>query len=127
MADLRSDMSYKYDPSLKGIAQVLRKNMTPEEKHLWYDFLKQLPLTVNRQKNIGDLVLDFFIAEKRIAIEIDGMQHGQTAQKQKDLQRDTELQQLGIRVLRYSNRDVNQHFDDVCADICRHLNLYENG
>ena len=74
--------------------------MTPEEKHLWYDFLKRLPLTVNRQKNIGDFVLDFFIAEKRIAIEIDGMQHGESAHKQKDLQRDAELQRLGIRVLR---------------------------
>ncbi len=100
--------------------------MTPEEKHLWYDFLKQLPLTVNRQKNIGDFILDFFIAEKRIAIEIDGIQHSEPKHRAQDLQRDAELKALGIRVLRYSNKDMNQHFDDVCADICKHLCLYEH-
>ena len=100
--------------------------MTPEEKRLWYDFLKHLPLTINRQKIIGNFILDFFIAEKQIAIEIDGMQHGEPEYRQKDLQRDAELWQLGIRVLRYSNKDINQHFDNVRADICKHLNLYEN-
>ncbi len=43
-------MSYKYDKNLVCNAQELRKNMTPEERHLWYDFLKKLPITVNRQK-----------------------------------------------------------------------------
>ena len=100
--------------------------MTPEEKHLWYDFLKDLPFTVNRQKTIGNYILDFFVAEKRIAIEIDGMQHGEPTHRQKDTQRDTELGKLGIRVLRYSNNRVNQHFQDVCDDVCKHLNLYEN-
>jgi very-short-patch-repair endonuclease len=119
-------MSYKYNASLTGVAQALRKNMTPEEKHLWYDFLKHLPLTVNRQKTIGDFILDFFISEKRIAIEIDGIQHGEPSHKHKDLQRDNELRQLGIHVLRYSNQDINQRFDVVCADISKHLNLYEN-
>ncbi len=49
--------------------------MTPEEKHLWYDFLKKLPCTVNRQKNIGDFIVDFYIASKNVVIEIDGRQH----------------------------------------------------
>ena len=118
-------MSYKYNPSLTGIAKTLRKNMTAEEKHLWHDFLKHLPLTVNRQKMIGNYILDFFIAEKRIAIEIDGIQHGEPEHRQKDLQRDAELGQLGIRVLRYSNNDINRSFDNVCADIYRHLNSYQ--
>lgn len=100
--------------------------MTPEEKHLWYNFLKDLPFTVNRQKTIGNYILDFFIAEKRIAIEIDGMQHGEPTHRQKDAQRDVELGQLGIRVLRYSNMDINQHFNDVCADLCKHLNLHDS-
>ena len=100
--------------------------MTPEEKHLWYDFLKNLPFTVNRQKAIGSYILDFFIAEKRIAIEIDGTQHGKPEHRQKNLQRDAELGQLGIRVLRYSNMDINQHFNDVCADLCKHLNLHDS-
>ncbi|MBQ2826585.1 MAG: DUF559 domain-containing protein, partial [Clostridia bacterium] len=64
-------MIYKYNKNLVSNAQALRKNMTPEEKHLWYDFLKKLPCTVNRQKNIGNFIVDFFIASKRIVIEID--------------------------------------------------------
>ena len=54
-------MQYKYNKKLVTNAQELRKNMTPEEKHLWYDFLKKLPVTVNRQKNIGNYIVDFYI------------------------------------------------------------------
>ena len=58
-------MSYQYNKQLVGIAQKLRKQMTDEEKHLWYDFLKKLPITVNRQKNIDNYIVDFFIARKK--------------------------------------------------------------
>ena len=68
-------MIYKYDKNLVATAKTLRKNMTPEEKRLWYDFLKRLPVTVNRQKNIGNYIVDFFIATGRVVIEIDGVQH----------------------------------------------------
>ena len=68
-------MLYKYDKKLVSAAKTLRKNMTPEEKRLWYDFLKRLPVTVNRQKNIGNYIVDFFIATGRVVIEIDGVQH----------------------------------------------------
>lgn len=116
-------MVYRYNKKLVSNAQVLRKRMTDEEKHLWYDFLKKLPVTVNRQKNIGEYIVDFFIASKRIVIEIDGLQHGDAAHRQADMQRDTELRQLGITVLRYTNTDIHQKFDDVCADISKHLDL----
>ena len=116
-------MIYKYDKNLVATAKTLRKNMTPEEKRLWYDFLKQLPVTVNRQKNIGNYIVDFFIATKRIVIEIDGIQHQILDHWQTDKIRDAELQQLGITVLRYSNRDVSDNFRTVCADILKHLNL----
>ena len=69
-------MIYNYNKKLVSTAQALRKRMTKEEKHLWYDFLKHLPVTVNRQKNIGNYIVDFFIAEKRVVIELDGSQHG---------------------------------------------------
>ena len=115
-------MSYSYNKNLVKNAQLLRKNMTPEEKHLWYDFLKDLPFTVNRQKNIGNFILDFFIAQNKIAIEIDGRQHtGEDAQK-RDMIRDTELKKLGITVLRYSNHSIRYNFDMVCSDILKHLN-----
>ena len=97
--------------------------MTDEEKHLWYDFMKRLPVTVNRQKNIGNFIVDFFIANGRIVIEIDGVQHRWEENKEIDNNRDFELHRLGITVLRYSNADINDRFEAVCEDILRHLNI----
>ena len=95
--------------------------MTPEEKHLWYDFLKKLPVTVNRQKNIGDYIVDFFIAEKRIVIEIDGKQHGTPEGRRSDKMRDEDFRNLGITVLRYTNEDIEKRFNAVCEDILKFL------
>ena len=114
-------MIYKYNKKLVSIAQALRKNMTDEEKHLWYDFLKKLPVVVNRQKNIGDYIVDFFISSKRIVIEIDGVQHEMPENKEADNKRDAELQKLGITVLRYTNHSINTNFNYVCEDILKHL------
>ena len=97
--------------------------MTPEEKHLWYDFLKKLPVNVNRQKNIGDYIVDFYISSARIVIEIDGCQHGVPDERERDLKRDFELAKLGIKVLRYRNNDIWNNFSSVCSDILKHLNL----
>ena len=97
--------------------------MTPEEKHLWYDFLKKLPFTVNRQKNIGNYIVDFFITSKRVVIEIDGRQHGLEENKRSDAIRDIELNKLGIKVLRYKNKDINHNFNSVCEDILRNLDM----
>ena len=116
-------MIYKYNKQLVSSAQELRKNMTKEEKHLWYDFLKLLPVTVNRQKNIGNYIVDFFISHKRIVIELDGSQHGTEEIYKADLLRDNELSKLGITVLRYSNIDINSRFTAVCEDILKHLDL----
>ena len=116
-------MGYKYNKNLVPNAQQLRKNMTREEKHLWYDFFKRLPMTVNRQKNIGNYILDFYISEKRVAIEIDGSQHYEEEHAAADKQRDAELYKLGITVLRYSNTDINKRFNSVCEDILRKLDI----
>ena len=116
-------MGYKYNKNLTMNARILRKNMTREEKHLWYDFLKRLPLTVNRQKNIGNFIVDFYIAEKRIVIELDGSQHGEEENAAADKKRDAELYKLGINVFRYSNTDINKRFNSVCEDILRKLEI----
>ena len=116
-------MIYKYNKKLVSVAQNLRKGMTAEEKHLWYDFLKKLPVSVCRQKNIGNYIVDFFISGKRIAIEIDGSQHGIPENRESDRLRDKDLNALGIQVLRYTNREINQRFRAVCEDILMHLNL----
>ncbi|MBE6663668.1 MAG: DUF559 domain-containing protein [Ruminococcaceae bacterium] len=118
-------MSYKYEKNLVRNAQKLRKDMTPEERRLWYDFLKKLPITINRQKNIGTYIVDFFISSKRIAIEIDGVGHGEEEQYKKDVIRDEELNKIGITVLRYQNYDINKNFNGVCRDILKKLSILE--
>ena len=100
--------------------------MTPEEKHLWYDFFKKLPITVHRQKNIGNYIVDFFIASKRVVIELDGIQHYQSENKRSDMIRDNEFEALGIKVLRYSNTDIKTNFSGVCKDILKYLNIRED-
>ena len=122
-ASYRKTMSYNYNKNLISNAQELRKNMTDEEKHLWYDFLKKLPVTVSRQKNIGNYIVDFYIASKRIVIELDGSQHNKPENKEADLKGDQELYEIGITVLRYKNRAINENFEGVCSDILSHLGM----
>ena len=116
-------MPRKYDKELTHNSQELRKNMTPEEKHLWYDFLKLLPTTVNRQKVFGRYIVDFYIHSAQIAIEIDGIQHHSSENIEKDEARDAYLLEQGITVLRYDNHTVRNHFNYVCEDILERLGL----
>jgi very-short-patch-repair endonuclease len=114
---------FPYNKELVPNAKTLRKNMTPEERHLWYDFLKRLPMTVRRQHNIENYIVDFYVAEKKIVIEIDGRQHTSPEHRKADMLRDTALSKWGITVLRYTNIQVNQNFSAVTGDILRHLGL----
>ena len=106
---------------LRDNSRELRKNMTKEERHLWYDFLRLLPVTVNRQKVIGSYIVDFYCASEKLVIELDGSQHYEEAGKKADIVRDEYLEKQGLRVLRYSNTDVNKNFEAVCEDILRHM------
>lgn len=113
----------EYNKKFVSNARTLRKNMTPEEKHLWYDFLKGLPYNVRRQHNIENYIVDFYIAEKKIVIEVDGIQHLSMEQREDDERRDAVLNAWGISVLRYSNESVRNSFDLVARDILDHLGL----
>ena len=108
---------------LTGNAQKLRKEMTKEERRLWYDFLKTLPVTVNRQKVIGSYIVDFYCAEAKLVIELDGSQHFEKDGLAADAERDAFLNAEGITVLRYSNSEINYNFVGVCEDIIRRLPL----
>ena len=119
---MRSQM-IPYNKKLVSNARTLRKNMTPEEKHLWYDFLKRLPLNVRRQHNIENYIVDFYIAEKKLVIEIDGIQHLSPKHREADEKRDADLASWGISVLRYSNDSVRNCFADVAEDILKNLEL----
>ena len=112
-----------YNKSLTQNARELRKNMTPEEKHLWYDFLKKLPFNVHRQHNIENYIVDFYIAEKKIVIEVDGVQHLSNRNQQLDAQRDSNLSNWGIKVLRYPNDRIRDSFTEVAEDILNNLGL----
>ena len=97
--------------------------MTKEERRLWYDFLKQLPVTVNRQKVIDHYIVDFYCASAKLAIELDGSQHYEDEGATSDRERDHALNQRGITIVRYSNNDLNKNFGGVCADLLRRLGL----
>ena len=113
-----------YNKKLVSNAKTLRKNMTPEEKKLWYEFLKFLPYNVRRQHNIENYIVDFYIAKKKIVIEIDGLQHTSNEHKLEDEKRDRQLAEWGITVLRYTNVDINRNFYTVKNDILLKLDLF---
>ena len=114
-----------YSPRLRRYARELRKNMTKEERKLWYEFLKGLPITVKRQERIGGYLADFYIPSARLAIELDGAQHFEEKAREYDLRRERFFAEKGIRVLRYPNNEVNQNFSGVCEDIRQRLCLRE--
>ena len=123
MAVDEDEKMYPYNKELTQYAKELRKNMTPEEKHLWYDFLKLLPMTVKRQYVVGNYILDFFIPSVNIAIELDGSQHFDPKAREADEVRDSSLSSVGIKVIRYTNGDVNRNFDGVVTDIMRMIGV----
>ena len=107
-------------------ARELRKNATKQEKHLWYDFLRQLPVHFYRQYTIEKYIVDFFCPKANLAIELDGSQHYEQAALEYDKKRTDMLCRYGITVLRYTNRDINERFQAVCDDIKNQLNLQYN-
>ena len=112
-----------YNKDLVSNAQALRKNMTPEEKHLWYDLLRRLPMKAHRQYNIGNYIVDFYIPKKQLVIEIDGIQHLTEEHKEKDQARDNFLGEQGLKVLRFSNESIRKNFADVCQVILNHIDV----
>ena len=114
-------MSRRDNPNLKGFSTALRKNQTKEEKHLWYDFLRQYPVRFNRQKVLGPYIVDFYCASAKLVIELDGSQHYSEEGSEDDKIRDRYLARLGIKVVRYSNLEIIREFDAVCVDISEHV------
>ena len=102
-------------------AKALRKNMTKEERHLWYDCLRFCKPRFRRQEIIGNFIADFFCPEARLVVELDGSQHYNPENIAADLSRTAFFQSLGITVLRFSNADVNQNFAGVTQAIWNYL------
>ena len=107
----------KNDPFDLSAARDLRKNMTPQERHLWYDFLRNHPMKFYKQKQVGPFFLDFYCPARKLAIELDGSQHYEDIGKEQDLKRTEYLSRKQIRVLRFSNAEIDRNFEGVCTAI----------
>ena len=93
------------------------KNMTKEERHLWYDFLRSYSVRFSRQKVLGKYIADFYSAEAKLVIELDGSQHYEDGNIQKDADRTAFLESYGLTVIRIPNNEVNRNFRGVCEYI----------
>ena len=110
-------MDYKHNKSLVSNARTLRKNMTKEERHLWYDFLRFYPVKFLRQKILGKYIVDFYCAKARLVVELDGGGHYTEEQATKDTSRTKELEGMNLTVLRICNLDIDRNFRGVCEYI----------
>lgn len=116
-------MKFERNADLTGNARALRRNMTWEERRLWYSFLRGCPGHFRRQQIMGNYIVDFYSDAFRLVIEVDGSQHYQAEGQRQDRQRDEALCRLGMTVLRYSNADIRERFPAVCEDIQRRCGM----
>ena len=110
-------MNKTHNKNLTQNSQTLRKNMTKEERHLWYDFLRSYPVRFSRQKVLGKYIADFYSAEAKLVIELDGSQHYEDGNIEKDTERTTFLEGYGLTVIRIPNNEVSRNFRGVCEYI----------
>ena len=110
-------MQPKHNKQLVPLAKQLRKEMTKEERHLWYDFLRTHPVRFSRQKILGKYIADFYSAETKLVIELDGSQHYEDGNAEKDSERTVFLEEYGLTVIRIPNNEVNSNFRGVCEYI----------
>ena len=110
-------MQRKHNINLVPLAKNLRANMTNEEKHLWYDFLRKYPIRFSRQKVLGRYIADFYCAKAKLIVELDGSGHYTKEGREHDAERTAFLEGYGLTVLRVINSEVNKNFPGVCAYI----------
>jgi very-short-patch-repair endonuclease len=111
-------MPLEYDKRLVPNARSLRKEMTRQERHLWYDFLSAHSVRFQRQKTIGQYIVDFYCHRAKLAVELDGSQHYSQEAMEYDLLRSEALNAQGVMVLRFTNTDIDRNFESVCEAIC---------
>ena len=106
------------NPDLTPNAKALRRDMTPEEKHLWYDFLRTYAARFQRQKVLGRYIADFYCAEAKLVVEVDGSEHDEPEAKRYDRRRTAFLaREFGLEVLRFNDAEITRHFNEVCETI----------
>ena len=107
----------EYNKANIPLAKALRKNMTPWERKLWYEFLRDYPVRFQRQKAIGNYIVDFYCAKVGLAVELDGGGHYTAEQTEKDMLRTNDLQNMKLTVIRICNLDIDRNFRGVCEHI----------
>ena len=110
-------MQSKHNKQLVPLAKQLRREMTKEERHLWYDFLRDYPIRFSRQKVLGKYIADFYCAKANIVIELDGSQHYENSNMETDAERTAFLESYGLTVIRIPNNEVTGNFRGVCEYI----------
>ena len=105
------------DKKLQQYSRNLRNNMTKQEHHLWYDFLRKEARQFYRQRTIGKYIVDFYCPKVQLGVELDGEQHASGTQLEYDMERTHRLSKMGIFILRFTNREVWQNFSGVCQAI----------
>ncbi len=112
-------MQFKHNKALVAVARSLRKEQTKEERHLWYDFLREYPVRFSRQKVWGNYILDFYCPKAKLVIELDGSQHYAEENMERDAERTAYLESYGLTVIRFANNAVRENFQGVCESIDR--------
>ena len=110
-------MSLDYNEKNIILAKNLRKNATPQENHLWYDFLSKYNVRFQRQKAIDNFIADFYCHKAKLIVEIDGSQHYTQQGSQKDNFRTEILEEYGLKVIRFTNNQIDTNFRGVCEYI----------
>lgn len=110
-------MSLPYNGNNISLARENRKNPTRQENHLWYDFLSKYEIRFQRQKAIDNFIADFYCHKAKLVIEIDGSQHYTADGKNKDEFRTEILKGYDLKVIRFTNRMINENFRGVCEYI----------
>ncbi len=110
-------MQSKHNKQLVPFAKKLRKEMTKEERYLWYDFLRTHPVRFSRQKVLGKYIADFYSAEAKLVIELDGSQHYEDSNVVKDAERTAFLEGYGLTIFRIPNNEITRNFCGVCEYI----------
>ena len=122
-------MDNKRNHGLIDNARSLRREMTKEERHLWYDYLRQHPAKFRRQAVLGRYIADFYCVKAKLVIELDGSQHYEPQNQQDDQLRTEYLEKFGVTVLRFANTDVTRNFRGVCeyidSIVQKQLNSYQ--
>ena len=111
-----------HNQRLTSRSQQLRKNMTKEERRLWYEYLRSYPVRFRRQVTCGTYILDFYCAAAKLAVELDGSGHYEEKQQAYDEKRRIFFENMGVRILRFANTDVMRNLSGVCQMIDRIVN-----